>query len=348
LAPLYRRSGTGKRGTATREKLVADGMIVSLREMSKAFDVGKIPVVGIDVREPIPGVPNVTGDADAIAAIAIEHFLERGFKRFAYCGLESIRWAEERSTSFYRQLVDAGYQVHMYERRRRRRISWYKELDLISDWLQKLPVPIALFACNDERARQVSDACRIAGLRVPDDIAILGVDNDELVCVSQHPPLSSVALNFEQAGFDAAQLLNELMAHRKKAVSQRITIKATHVVTRQSTDILAIEDPVVAEAVRFIRANCRRPIQVPDVLREVTISRRSLYDRFKRVLGCSVYEYIKRVRVGEIERLLLDTDYSVTEIADLVGFSTPDHIASYFRSVRGINPLTLRLQSASR
>jgi len=349
LAPLYIRSRVGRRGTVVREETLCDGMIVSLQEICEGFDSLKIPLVGVDVSKPIRGVPNVVGNPDAIAAMAVQHFLERGFKRFAYCGFKSINWAEERCTSFCRQLADAGYRVHTYELSSRRgKVPWYKEKYIISEWLQRLPMPIALFACNDECASQVSNASQIAGLRIPDDIAILGVDNDELVCACNYPPLSSVALDFERAGFDAAQLLNELMAHRKKSEGQKITIRPTHVVTRQSTDVLAIEDPVVAEAVRFIRANCRRPIQVPDVLKEVTISRRSLYDRFKRALGCSVYEYVKRVRVMEIERLLFETDYSVTEIAGLVGFSTPDHIASYFRSVRGINPLTLRLRRTSR
>jgi LacI family transcriptional regulator len=160
------------------------------------------------------------------------------------------------------------------------------------------------------------------------DVAILGVDNDELVCLSSYPPLSSIALDFVQAGFDAARVLHELMARRRKPAAQGITIKATHILTRQSTDILAADGPVVRQAVRFILTNRRKPIQVPDVLQQVTVSRRSLYDRFERVLGCSVYQFIKRVRIREID--------------NLVGFSTPEHIASCFRSVRGINPLALR------
>jgi LacI family transcriptional regulator len=191
-------------------------------------------------------------------------------------------------------------------------------------------------ACNDDRARQVMEACKIAGLHVPEEVAIIGVDNDDLVCNLSHPPLSSIALNFERSGYEAAELLDKLMTGEKMA-DQRIVVRPTHIVTRQSTDILAIEDREVAKAVRFIRQHSKEPIQVSDVVDAVLVSRRSLYHQFRRVLGRSPNEEIRRTRVEQIVRMLVETNLPVSKIAFALGYSSVAHIARYFRQEKGMN-----------
>ena len=188
---------------------------------------------------------------------------------------------------------------------------------------------------------------------------MVGVDNDEFVCNLSNPSISSIALNAEDAGYRAAKLLDQLMKARKpgtKPNPARVSSFAIHaspiivppitVVPRRSTDISVIEDPIIAEAVQFIRMNSERSIQIADVLRAVPISRRSLFSRFRRVVGCTVHQYIKKARVARIEELLLGSSYSIGRIAEMLGFSSPEHIALYFRSIRGTNPLTFRAQHA--
>lgn len=190
-------------------------------------------------------------------------------------------------------------------------------------------------ACDDQ-AKCVSEACKEAGLRTPDEVAIIGVDNNEMVCDFSFPTISSVALNSEAAGYEAAELLTRLMGGESMN-GQVITIKPTHVVTRQSTDALVIEDVQVARAVTFIFEHAREPIQVPDVLRAVQLSRRAFYGRFQKILERSVNQEIRRVRVEIIQRLLTDTDKPIKRITAELGFSSVRHIARYFRAETGMS-----------
>jgi LacI family transcriptional regulator len=320
-----------------------DGII--MRDRKGSLDLLKrgIPVVFASyLHENVPNTHRVVTDDLAIARLAAAHLLERGLRHFAFVGYDNMFWSRRRRDGFVQAVNLAGQECTSFVQSRCRMLrEWPQEQKQLAEWLLALPKPAGLLACNDDRARQVVDACLAAGLRVPEEISIVGVDNDEFVCNLSNPPISSIALGVEDAGYQAAGRLDELMTGGKPG-PQDIVPATLGVVTRRSSEATAIQDAVVAQAVQFIRANCRKPIQVPDVLQEVAASRRGLYGRFQRVLGCGVHQYIKKARVAEIERMLLDTDCSVAEIAKMLGFPSADHIASYFRSVRGINPLTLR------
>jgi LacI family transcriptional regulator len=174
-------------------------------------------------------------------------------------------------------------------------------------------------------------------------VAVIGADNDELLCELSDPPMSSVAINFERAGYESAELLARLMAGRR-AVSRAIVVRPTHVIARQSTNILAIEDAHVAKSLRFIRLHGREAIQVGDVVAASGLSRRVLEKRFRKLLGRSVLSEIRRVRVAHICRLLAETNLSVSQIADSLGYTSIEHIARYFRSEMNSSPLTYRRQ----
>ena len=329
-----------------------DGVIMRDRKGSLDLLRKGIPVVFVGcLHETAPGIHRIATDDQAIARLAAAHLLERGFRHFAFVGNDVMPWSKRRREGFAQAVYRSGYEcVPFVQARSRTQRQWSQEQKLLAQWLRALPKPVGLLACNDDRARQVIDVCRAAGLSVPDEIAVIGVDNDEFVCNLSNPTISSIALGVEDAGYRAAQLLDQLMAGGRPS-PQAIVPATLGVVTRRSTEVMVIEDTLVAQAVRFILALCSpsrasgprgKPIRVPDVLREVGVARRELYDRFQRVLGCGVHEYIKRARVAQIERLLLDTDCTIAEIARMLGFPDADHIASYFRSVRGTNPLTLR------
>jgi len=218
---------------------------------------------------------------------------------------------------------------------------WENELGEIADWLRTLATPVGVWVWNDDLAQYVVEAAKIAGLLVPDEIAVLGVDDDDLVCSMCDPPLSSLALNCERAGYELAERLHKLMKGRKVAHAN-VTLRATHVNARQSTNVLAIEDRDVAQAVRYIYANAHKPIQVEEVVSAVALSRRVLYERFERVVGRPVYAEIMRVRGERIARLLVDTNIPIAKIAEDLGFRGVEHVARFFKKTKGMSPRQYR------
>ena len=214
-------------------------------------------------------------------------------------------------------------------------------------WLADLPKPVGLMACNDDRGREVLAACRQAKLRVPEEVAVVGVDNDELLCELSDPPLSSVALGAERAGFEAAALLDQLMAGRSKE-PQRLVASALGVVARRSTDLSLHEDPEVAAAVKYIRDNAGRPIRVYDVVAGLGDARRTLEIRFQQALGRSIHAEIQRVRLERARRLLLETDLPLSKIAQASGFSSPSYLAAVFHRHLGVTPVKYRANNRNR
>lgn len=327
------------------KKLHADGII--LRDVEKVSDVIRcgIPTIVFGHRkQAVPGVANVMTDSPRIGTMAADHLLDCGFRHFAYCGFDGISWSDIRSHSFAKRVSAAGFQVSFFHQRRRAVARPGEgEEQFMAEWLRSLPKPLGLMACNDDRGQHVIEACKLAGLRVPDEVAVIGADNDELVCELSDPPMSSVAINFERAGYESAELLAKLMAGQR-SVSKAITACVTHVVARQSTNILAIDDTHVAKALQFIRLHGREAIQVTDAVAASGISRRVLEKRFRKLLGRSVLSEIRRVRVAQICRLLVETHLSVSQIADSLGYTSIEHIARYFRSEMKMSPLAYRRQ----
>jgi LacI family transcriptional regulator len=291
---------------------------------------------------------NVVTDSEVIGQMAAEHLLSCGFKQFAYCGLcldagQDVSWSQLRRQSFSRRIQEAGFSCFDFSlANTSESSSWPRERRAMSRWLESLPKPLGLMACNDDRARQVVEACKVAGVSVPGELGIVGVDNDEVVCGLSDPPLSSVAVNFERAGYEAADTLNCLMSG-KAPDSSRIAVRATHVVVRRSTDVIAVEDVIVAKALRFIRANLKgEQLTVGEVARIAGASRRVLEKRFRHELGYSVLNEIRRVRTNKIAQLLVETQMPVCEIAEALGFADIQHFARYFRSAKKISPLAYR------
>ncbi len=324
------------------KSLDADGVI--LRDVEKVEEVlayGLPAVVVGHSRREIPGLCNVSTDSSVIGRMAAEHLVSCGFRHFGFCGFDDAPWSQMRGESFQARLQAAGFSTHFYPLSREAHRSWKSERLYMSRWLKALPKPAGLMACNDDRGRQVIEACKIAGLRVPDEIGMVGADNDELVCELSDPPMSSVAINFERAGYDSAQALAALMKKRPVPEAQ-IIAQATHVVSRRSTDILTIEDAEVAKALRFIQAHHAKPIQVADVVGAVASSRRVLEKRFRKILGRSILGEIRRVRVQQIARMLVETNEPISQIAAALGYAGVEHIARYFRREQGVTPKEFR------
>jgi LacI family transcriptional regulator len=348
-APFYWGRSQREGSMAQLLKLGADGAI--LREQTRRDQIEEIVATGIPVivapyTEPFPGVPNIVSDDRAIGRMAAEYLLHRGFRQFAYCGFGDMYfWSRDRGRSFCQRVREAGHDAHYYEYEQHlpaARRSWAKEQAVLVDWLKSLPKPVGLMACNDDRSQYVLEACKIAGLHVPEQVAIIGMGNDDLVCDLAAPRLSSIAVSSEKVGYEAAALLDKLMAGEAGAGSTVVGLPS-HVVTRQSTDVFAVADRHVLEALRYIHRQARREsVQVDDVVKAVAVSRRSLYDRFARTLGHSVHEEIKRVRVAHLARLLATTDLSISQIALRLGCADMKNLARYFKQDIGMTPLQYR------
>ncbi len=338
-----RKSGREQTFVFHPEESEFDGIIMREQDNTEDILALGVPTIIVSFREETIDIPRVDVDCAGLGRMAAEHFLDRGFKHFAYCGFEFMYWSVRRRRSFESMLNDAGCNVHMYEQTKAQSAKrWKDEKRIMSEWLKTLPKPIGLFACNDDRGEQVIDACKAAGICIPDEVAVLGVDNDEFVCGLTVPPLSSIALSTEQAGFETAEMLSKLMAAEDLKGQTTVMVTGSHVVTRQSSDILAIEDPEVSRAVHYIRSNNTKPVQVNDVVRITTLSRCGLYQRFHKVLGHSVHDEIKRVRSEKIAQLLLESSMTVGQIALEMGFQDSNHIARYFKKVKGVTPLAYR------
>ena len=301
----------------------------------------------------VRGLINVVTDCAEIGHMAADHLLQCGFHHFAFFGyateacsspgerLKQTPWSQHRLEAFRRRVTEAGFPAPAVCVLPGWEPDWPKIRDQLADWLARLPTPLGVMACNDDCAVQVVEACKLAGLAVPDVVGIVGADNDEVVCGLAEPPLTSVALNFERAGYEAAEALEKLM-RRSKPQSVHISVPATHLVARRSTDVVAVEDQRLAKALRFIRNNVNRPTSVDDVARAAGASRRVLERRFREELGRSVLHEIRRVRANEIARLLVETNWPVGRIADALGFEDDRHFSRYFYSIKNLSPIAFR------
>ncbi len=334
---FYREPGDLKSAIPRLTNWNADGIIMRNTVISQELLKLKLPtILALHEKTRPPHLPAILTDASAIARLAAEHLLNRGLNQFAFCGFDKLIWSNERKIFFRQILNDAGYKVHVYKKPTDKKFdSWNNEQYHMTEWLQQLPKPIGILACNDDRAQHVLEACKSAGLHVPEEVAVLGVDNDSIICAISDPPLSSIALNVEPAGYAAADLLSKLM-NGEPMKGQEIIATATHVVKRQSTDVLSINDANLVNAIRFIKQNAKNKFSVNDVVAQTYISRRSLEEKFKKILYRTINEEIKRVRVEQITQVLIESSLSISEITSLFNFTDAEHISRYFKKEKGM------------
>lgn len=334
--PYYRDSAKPERVLSRLKEWGADGAILHDFENSNEIIRMGLPTIIGNFKERIAGCPTIMGDNAALAKMAFTYFFERGFCHFAFCGYEHMFWSQDRVKFFSEVLHEAGLECHLYTAPKSKiRRYWENEQEFLANWLKSIPKPVAVMVCNDDRGQEVIDACNLAGFPVPEEVAVLGVDNDVMVCELCNPPLSSIARNTENAGFQSAMLLNKMMAGQK-VQQQDVIIRPTYVVTRQSTDTTAIKDREVAGSVKFIREHGKHIIQVNDVVKTVPLSRRVLEKRFRREVGRSIHDEIIRVRIEHVAKMLIDTNMTLSQIALELGYPDVKHISRSFKKVKEI------------
>lgn len=300
--------------------------------LAELFRRKKIPVVNLNDVHSDLGLPLIESDNHAIGRLAAEHLLERGFRQFGFCGFTGHAWARKRGEGFRARLTEAGHACAVYESPwgGPNAHPWEKEQGRIGQWLRALPRPAGVLACNDMRGQHVLDACQRVHLGVPEDVAVIGVDDDVLLCELCDPPLSSVVPNPERIGYEAAALLDRLMAGEKPPRLEW-RIEPLGVTARQSTDVLAIDDVQVAAALRYIREHACHGATVPDVLAHVPLSRTILERRFRKYLGRSPQAEIRAVQLKRVKQLLAETDLRLERIAELAGYEHPEYMSVVFK-----------------
>ena len=322
-----------------------DGIIARVENplIAAAVSRRKLPTVDLSAARLLPNSPCVETDNAAIARLAAAHLLERGFRHMGFCGLKDYKWSMARLEHFKRAAADAGREchVHMVGKRADRAAQWSADQRDLARWVRTLPKPVGIMACFDIRGRQLLDACRTVGIRVPDDVAVVGVDDDALLCELSDPPLTSVAPDTHRTGYVAAGLLERMLSGRRTPADVHL-IAPLGVVTRKSSDALAIDDADVSAALRFIREHACDGIDVADLLRQATVSRRVLESRFMKLLGRSPHQEILRCRVEKVKKLLAETDLPLKAIAKKSGISHTEYLSVTFKRMTGQSPSQYR------
>lgn len=325
--------------------LGATGIIgrIDTAEVADAVLASGLPTVAMDLTDqqlspehPLSRASEIRPDSYRAGKLAAEHLLERGFRRFAFCGEPRANWSRYRRDGFVDRLREAGFDCDLFQdRSSKKAILSYPTQAALTQWLTALQKPIGVLACNDDVGRLVIEASTLAGFQVPNDVAVVGVDEDRLLSELSNPPLSSVAWNTEAGGYQAAELLSRMMSNKTRQ-QRLILVEPLWVVARASSDMIAVEDREVRAAMVFIRENARRPIGVNDVVKHTDTSRRALEIRFHRTLGRSIREEIERIRLEWVKRLLLETDLPMRKIAKAAGFSSQSYMNKVFHSTAGV------------
>lgn len=342
--PLYYRETLGTKGILEWAKdWRADGIIGQLyNEMETELYQSPFPVIAQDFKERFRYIPNITGQYRETGKLGAEYFLKKGYSNFAFYGFNNIVWSRERAQGFESTINHAGYQVHYFEHKKARSTDiWYYKSKTLSKWLKSLPKPIALMACDDNQGVHITEACKQNKIRVPQDVAVLGVDNDVMLCELSDPPLSSIELDVVRAGYDTARAMDLMITGRVKFYRD-ILVPPLKVITRSSTDIFASGDENITNALDFIHKNIDQNLLVDQIVKEVPMSRRSLEKRFVEVTGLPIYKYIFKLRIEKLAHKLINSELSVFEIALEMGLSDSKNLGRQFRQIMGCTPLEYR------
>jgi LacI family transcriptional regulator len=317
-----------------------DGILARIEDqrMAEAVRCTGAPVVELRGMLPDLGFPHIGVDNLAVVRTAVDHLRHRGLRQFAFLGYPRGGYPrmDEREDGFVDTMRELGFPFSVFDHwpRRTRQPNWEQQQSRIADWIAALPKPVGILGCSDDCGLQVLDACRRAAVSVPEQAAVVGVDNDEYLCMLSIPPLSSVDILPQHVGYEAASLLERMMAGGAPS-ELRIRTQPGEVVVRESSDLLAIQDAEVVAAVKFIRARACQRIKVADVARGVGLSPTALESRLRRAIGRSVYQEIQRVQIDRVRELLAETDLPLKQVAHRCGFKYTQYLSRVFRQATG-------------
>ena len=295
-----------------------------------------------DYKSKFSNIPNITGDYLTTGRMAADLYLHKGFRNFAFFGYKGVCWSEERCEGFRSRIEEAGLGDHFYLYDKQVIDNlWYYDASELNNWLLSLPKPVAVMACDDNQGNALIEACNAVGVKIPSELSVIGVDNDEVICTLSDPTLSSISVDIEQGGYETAQMAVR-MIRDPFYKGHDITLQPKRIVHRVSTSAYATTDKEVLRALQYIRQNLSKKLSVSDILEQVPLSRRLLEVRFKNVLGVSIYQYISQQRIGRFSELLLETNDSIQEIAYKLGEDDAKSICRRFKELKGCTPTEWR------
>lgn len=341
--PLYYRMLYGENGVVEwAKKWQADAIIAQLTDVNiELLNDLNIPIIVQNYRDRNKAVSNLTGDYFNTGVMAAKFFLNRGYRNFAFYGFKGAIWSRERADGYSHEIEKQGYKLAVLENDNKDKEEWSYNHTVLGNWLQSLPKPVALFACDDHFALQISETCNVYNINVPDDIAILGVDNDDLLCNISDPPLSSIVLDVENGGYNAGKLLHQLIT---KEITEpfNIVVNPLIIERRKSTEKYAVSDKNIRIILNYIEKNYANHLSVEELVKQVPLSRRVLEKKFKEETGESLYQYIQNYRIDQFTRLLITTDYSLFEAALQSGFENYKNVSRIFRKYKALSPAEYR------
>ncbi len=318
-----------------------DGIIarIETEAIAKAIERKALPAIDVSAARHLPNLPWVETDDKMIAQLAFDHLSERGFENIGFCGERFFKWSKMRESYFVSHAKSAGIRCHVLNSTCRQEdgYSWNRERKRLLNWLDRLPKPVGIMTSYDIRGQQVLDACLELGLAVPEEVAVIGVDNDPHLCNLCTPRLTSIQPDTKRTGYEAARLLHRIMSGEAVEPKPHL-IAPLGIEERLSTDIVAIDDVEVSHAMRFIRQQAFKGIGVADVVRETALSRRSLESRFMRLLGRTPHQEIERLRMDRVKRLLRESKLRLQVIAERTGFRSSDYLTVAFKRCFGQTP----------
>lgn len=288
-------------------------------------------------------IPNITGDYALTGTMAAEYFLAKGFKNFGFFGYNGVCWSDERCEAFRSRVQESypeGANFYMYDGQNIDNM-WYYDQSELTTWLKSLPKPIAIMSCDDNQGNILLQACELCCINVPFDVAIIGVDNDEILCNMSNPSMSTINVDIERGGADAAAVA-ERMVKDPSYKGEDVVLKPLTVIERLSSSVFATNDKEVLMALRFIHANLDSKIIVTDVLENVPMSRRLLEHRFKKMTGMTIYNYISVQRIERFAQLLITSNDSISDIAAKMDEFDTKSISRRFKELKGCTPSNFR------
>lgn len=348
MPPSYKREFGLRRVVSMAEAWRADVVIGQFDpdENLSLFQRKGIVVLAQDYISPFRTVPNITANYHLMGQMAAERFMSRGFENFAFFGNNGMCWSDGRRDGFRDRLVQAGFgnRVYIYDRERVSNL-WYYNQAWLHDWLQSLPKPVAIMACDDNQASILMEACNSIGIRVPFDAAIIGVDNDEILCSMSDPTLSSIDVDIERGGYEAAQMAAQ-MVRNPHYKWHDIVLQPLSIITRGSSSVIATQDKAIHDALQYINDNIDHKILVSDVLEHVPMSRRLLEQRFLKATGITIYQYITNLRINRFAQLLLESKDSIADIAARMDEPDPKSLSRRFVAIKGCTPSAFRKRNS--
>ena len=306
------------------------------------FAENGIVAIAQDFKKRFTTIPNITGDYIGTGKMAARFFIDRGFRKYGFFGFNDVCWSDERCDGFRREVEAAGFGGNFYAYRMQEiDMLWYYQRNRLREWLQMIPKPIAIMACDDNQGANLVEACHAVGIKIPSEVSIMGVDNDETLCSLGSTTLTSIQVDIEEGGRQAAALVERLVAD-PSAPAEDIILKPVKIVDRMSTAAFATDDQQILKALLFIHKNALKKISVSDVMAEAALSRRLLERRFKSVTGKTLYEYITDQKLKYFAEQLQDTDEQVINIALSMGENDTKSISRRFKQLYGCTPVEWR------